>query len=177
MATETPKTARYFSGKYRNLTIAVKSAYYKVIEDKKVLVDGKRVVFVDGYFETNDENLISELEMRSDFNKVFSRIPENKTVDQLRAASKVISEKDKEIAALKAENEALKLGKEEGGGTEPMKKSDIAPVDESMKRDDLEAIAEGEGLTADEIEAATNKAQLVEAIEANRAKNADEASF
>jgi hypothetical protein len=176
MANETPKTARYFSGKYRNLTIAVKSAYYKVIEDKKVLVDGKRVVFIDGYFETNDENLVSELEARPDFNKVFSRIPENKTVDQLRDSAKVISEKDREIAALKAENEKLKLGKEEGGSTEPLKK-EVTPVDETMKRADLEAIAEGEGLTADEIEAASNKAELVAAIEANRAKSEEDEAF
>lgn len=172
MAEAKTKTARYIS-KYRNLTIAVKSAYYKIVEDKRVLVDGKRVIFQDGFFETTDTGLMQELEQRPDFGTAFVRIPENQTVDQMREKMRAVDEKERELkereAALDAREKRIKE-QEEGGSAD----SDApVAVNADMKRDELEGIAQAEGVPAEEIDAAANKAALVELIEANRKTKAE----
>lgn len=179
MATDTPKTARYIS-KYRNLTIAVKSAYYKVVEDKRVLVDGKRVLFTEGFFETTDEALIAELEQRPDFGTAFVRIPENKTVDQMREKMKAVDEKERELKAREEELDAREKkikAAEEGGRVDddgPAGAEGAPEVTADMKRADLEDIARAEGVTDEEVDAANNKAALVDVITANRAKTASQ---
>lgn len=176
MATDTPKTARYIS-KYRNLTIAVKSAYYKVVEDKRVLVDGKRVLFTEGFFETTDEALIAELEQRPDFGTAFVRIPENKTVDQMREKMKAVDEKERELATREAELDAREKkikAAEEGGRVDGDEDKNPQEVTADMKRADLEDIARAEGVTDEEVDGASNKQALVDVITANRAKTASQ---
>lgn len=175
MADTKPKTARYFS-KYRNLTIVVKSAYYKIVEDKRVLVEGNRVAFTDGAFETTDENLIKELEAREDFGNggAFIRIPENQTTDQMRDAAKIISDKDLEIAKLKAENEALRLKDSEAGNTTTSTTSNSTDDLADLKRDDLVAIAVTLGLEPETYKVGVKNEAIKEAI---RARRVDEAAF
>lgn len=175
MADSTPKTARYIS-KYRNLTIAVKSSYYKVVEDKRVLVEGKRVIFTEGFFETNDEALIKELEQRPDFGPggSFILIPENKTTDQMREAMKTIDDKDREIAALKAENEALRLKDSEVGNTKTVEPSDTTDDLAGMKRDELVATAEKLGLAPETYKVGVKNEDIKDLI---RKARLDDAAF
>lgn len=169
MADTKTKTARYIS-KYRNLTIAVKSSYYKVVEDKRVLVEGKRVVFTEGFFETQDEALMAELESRADFGTAFVRIPENKSVDQMRDAMKTISEKDKLIAEQAAEIERLKLGQaEKGDGSDTSSAGAEDDLDE-MNRAGLVQVAETLGLPPESYKVGTKNDAIKEAIRAKRAE-------
>lgn len=168
MATEKTKTARYIS-KYRNLTIAVKSSYYKVVEDKRVLVEGKRVIFTEGFFETQDEGLMQELEQRADFGTAFVRIPENKSVDQMRDAMKTISEKDKLIAEQAAEIERLKLGQAEKGDGSDTASGAGDDLDE-MNRAGLVQVAETLGLPPESYKVGTKNDVIKEAIRAKRAE-------
>ena len=168
MATEKTKTARYIS-KYRNLTIAVKSSYYKVVEDKRVLVEGKRVVFTDGFFETQDEALMQELEQRADFGTAFVRIPDNKSVDQMRDAMKTISEKDRIIAEQAAEIERLKLGKDETGGDADTGSGTEDDLD-TMNRAGLVQVAETLGLPPESYKVGTKNDAIKAAIRAKRAE-------
>jgi len=169
---DTPKTARYIS-KYRNLTIAVKSAYYKTVEDKRILVDGKRVNFTEGFFETNDENLVKELESRADFGTAFVRIPENKTVDQMREKMKAVDEKERELAAREAELDARekKIKAAEEGGDLEDGNADL----EEMNRKELVETAEALGLPPETWKVGTKNVDIAEAIKAKRAETADEA--
>jgi predicted transcriptional regulator len=179
MAEAKTKTARYIS-KYRNLTIAVKSAYYKIVEDKRVLVDGKRVLFQDGFFETTDADLMKELEQRPDFGTAFVRIPENQTVDQMREKMRAVDEKERELKEREAELDAReKRIKAQEEGSDAGSDGPVA-VSEGMKRDELEGIAQAEGVPAEQIDAAANKAALVDLIEANRktkSEAADKGTF
>lgn len=160
---------RYIS-RYLALRIVVKPAYTKEVDGRIVTVSGKDIRFVEGVFETTDQELITYLESQPGFGTVYIRVPDN-VADVVKDRGdwmKDLETKEKELAereaALKA-REAKVNASEEGG-----KAGD--GLRENMKKEDLLQIAmtEGvEGLTEE-----TKNKDIIEAIRAKRAEKKDD---
>lgn len=178
--TKAPETAKYVS-KYRNLTIAIRSSFYKTNADdgKRELVQGLRVVFRDGFFETNEAELIEKLEARPDFKTAFLRVPKNKTTDEMREQMRSLDEKERELKDREADlarREKLLKEAEDGRGSgsdADGDDEDLPVVSDKLKRAELEEIARAEGISDEDIENAELKSDLVAVIEAKRADAAD----
>lgn len=101
---ETKKEIAKYVSKYAKLEIILKSAQTREVNGRIIVEHGVHVKFNNGYFETEDMELAKELESRKDFNVVFYRVPEGKTVESVKDEfMKTIEEKDAEIAKLKEE--------------------------------------------------------------------------
>lgn len=135
------KKATYISGS-KNLSLGIKSAFYRDEKGQRTLVPGERVRFEEGVYETDSAELQAIMEKRPEFGTLFIRVPDGESEKQTKERMRPMEEKDKEIAKLKAETERLQklLSKEEGGRSgEDGKTTDVSL--DGMKRDELVEIA------------------------------------
>lgn len=60
-----------FITKKGRLELVIDPAYYEIVAGKRIKHEGKRVIFLDGKFETDDKEKIEFLLKHRYFNKVF----------------------------------------------------------------------------------------------------------
>jgi len=60
-----------FITKYRRLELVIKPSFYETIAGRRILHEGKRIIFEDNNFETTDKEEIKFLLNHNGFNKKF----------------------------------------------------------------------------------------------------------
>jgi len=101
------KKVQYIS-KYLRLRIVLQPAYNTEVGGRVTTAPGKSVRFEDGFYETDDKGIIESLESRSDFGKVFIRVPEASNAKaELEDWQKDLEQREAEI---KAREDAIAKG-------------------------------------------------------------------
>lgn len=163
MTTKDHNPARYIS-RFLALRIVMKPSYTKEVDGRVVTVPGKDIRFIDGAFETEDEDVINFLESDKSFGTTYIRVPDNvdNVVKERGEWMKDLETKEKELAereaALKA-REAKVNSSEEGG-----KAGD--GLRNNMPKAELLSIAEEEGVEG--VDETTKNADIIDAIRAKR---------
>lgn len=171
MTTKDHNPARYIS-RFLALRIVVKSTYTKEVDGRIVTVPGKDIRFVEGVFETEDQELIDFLEADKSFGTTYIRVPDNveDAVKDRGEWMKDLETKEKDLlereAALKAK-EAKVNSSEEGAKTGDGLRA-------NMKKADLLKIAKAEGVEG--VSDENKNPEIIEAIRAKRAEKKDDAS-
>lgn len=162
MTTKDQNPARYIS-RFLALRIVVKPAYTKEVDGRVVTVQGKDIRFVEGVFETTDQELIDFLEADKSFGTTYIRVPDNVLNASAERAewAKDLEARERDIAIREAalkEKESKVNASEEGGrvtdGLDGLKKADLL---------DIASKEEVEGVNKD-----TKNADIITAIRAKR---------
>jgi len=177
--TKNHNPARYIS-RYLALRIVVKPAFTKEVDGRIVTVQGKDVRFVEGVFETKDQELIDYLEADKSFGSTYIRVQDNvsEVVNERNEWMKDLEARELDLKRREAElkdKETRVKGSEEGSKVE-VEKDELKA---NMSKADLLAIAEAEGVEG--VDKDTKNAEIIAAIRENRdAKkegNAEDAQF
>lgn len=105
--------AKYIS-KYLQLRIVRKPSYTKEVEGRLVVVPGKSIQFVDGVYETEDEEEIKFLENYPNFGSTFVRVDTKDLEKAKKKLAQTLEEREAEKARAKEEKEKKEKSLEEG---------------------------------------------------------------
>lgn len=168
MTTKDHNPARYIS-RFLALRIVVKPTFTKEVDGRIVTVPGKDVRFVDGMFETEDQELIDFLEADKSFGTTYIRVPDDveDVVKDRGEWMKDLETKERELAEREA---ALKAREERVNSNEEGAKAGDG-LRNNMPKVDLLAIATEEGVEG--VDDTTKNADIIEAIRAKRAEKAE----
>ena len=155
--------ARYIS-KYLALRIVVRPTFTKEVDGRIVTVPGKDIRFVDGAFETSDEELITFLEADRSFGTTYIRIPDNveNIVKERDEMLKDLETREKEIlareASLKAREDRVNSNEEGAKAGDGLRKN--------MPKAELLAIVKEEGVEG--VDADAKNEAIIVALRAHR---------
>lgn len=161
--------ARYIS-RFLALRIVVKPTFTKEVDGRIVTVPGKDVRFVEGVFETEDQEIIDFLEADKSFGTTYIRVPDNveDVVKDRGEWMKDLETKERELAEREA---ALKVKEERINANEEGAKAGDG-LRNNMAKAELLVIAADEGVEG--VDETTKNADIIEAIRAKRADTAGE---
>lgn len=171
MTTKDHNPARYIS-RFLALRIVVKPAYTKEVDGRIVTVQGKDIRFVEGVFETKDQELIDFLEADKSFGTTYIRVPDN-VADVAKDRGewmKDLETKERELAEREA---ALKARESKVNSSEEGAKAGDG-LRGNMPKVDLLEIAKAEGVEG--VSEETKNADIIAAIRAKREEKGDDTS-
>lgn len=164
MSNQDHNPARYIS-RFAALRIVVKPTYSKEMDGRIVTVQGKDIRFVDGVFETEDQELIDFLEAdKKSFGQTYIRIPDN-VESVVNGRAEWMKDLETREAELKQREEALKARESKVSGNEEGAKAGDG-LQANMKKAELLVIAEKEGVEG--VDNTTKNADIIAAIRAKR---------
>ena len=146
------------------MKIVSKPSYTKEVEGRVVATTGESIRFVDGIFETEDENVIEFLRARPETKEgIIIEVPEN-VKNLVKEREEWMKDLETREAELKAKEAALAEKESKASGAEG---GSIA----SLKRPDLMKLAKEKGV---EVKATDKNADIIAKLEAVEKEEGDE---